>query len=249
MGLKGKAKRAASTAVGVSLATSGLSNCTNIGGVDPPPPPFQCDDLADGQTLQASAERDSLDLEITIESLAPGRWLTATVENPVNMQVVNVERTQDGLGPVVVDFTLDNDSVKTASFDFVGQAEDTFGAGGTCMVTRTFNVQLDAVTVSLKQAEVFPLEARQPPEIVVLGRTGRQVHLQAQSTFRGPREIAWTATAGTVLDAASPASPAQDRITWQLPDAPGIHQIEVVMDYGRLGIGFDVLRLEVSSDE
>ena len=123
----------------------------------------------------------------------------------------------------------------------------------------TFNVQLDAVTVSLKQAQPLPLEARQTPEIVVLGRKGRHVRLQAQTSFKGMWEVTWAVTGGAILDTAHsagpptssnpPASPAEGRITWRLPDEPGTYQIEVVMDYGSQGIGFDVLRLEVSSDE
>ena len=98
-------------------------------------------------------------------------------------------------------------SVKTASFDFVGQVEDTFGSGATCIVTRTFNVQLDAVTVSLKQAQPLPLEARQTPEIVMLGRKGRHVQLQARTSFKGMWEVAWTVTGGAILDTARSVGP------------------------------------------
>ena len=192
--------------------------------------------------------------------MAAAPILTAAVENPVNMQLVNVESTQGGLGPVIIDFTLDTDSVKTASFDFVGQAEDTFGSGATCIVTRTFNVELDAVTVSLRQTEKLPLETRQNPEIVVLGSKERDVELQARTAFDGPREVEWTVTGGTILDPdARPGPPKSTRsvgeaadpehVVWRLPNQPGMYQIEVLMDYGSQGIGFDVLRLEVSSDK
>jgi len=54
MSIKDRAKGAAKAAVGISLATAGLSNCENGGGVvDPLPPPLVCSNVDTGQSLTA----------------------------------------------------------------------------------------------------------------------------------------------------------------------------------------------------
>lgn len=54
------------------------------------------------------------------------------------------------------------------------------------------------------------------------------------------RIAAWTVSHGTIDTADA------DRARWRLPEEPGIYQVQLVVDYGDDGLGFDAMVLEVT---
>jgi hypothetical protein len=242
MGARERAKRAATAAVSVSLATAGLSSCNDNGAVDPLPPPFVCADNSAGQALGAIGSLRDLELGILIRSSVLLRWVSAEVTKVVNATVLNVTVPDNGFGGVSVSLQLDSASVGSGSFDFqsVAQSED----GQRCEISRTFQFSIvDGVTISLSEVKPLPLGARQMPTIFVQRREGTRIELGATSAYPNPRSIDWTATEGSVKKLAD------DQVEWTVPQKAGMYQIEVVMDYGDDGFGFDAMAVEVVVDE
>ena len=76
----------------------------------------------------------------------------------------------------------------------------------------------------------------------MLERRGNVLFLEANSTYEGERTLEWTVTDGSL------ERDEDDRVRWTVPDAAGLYQVEVVMDYGPDGLGFDALAVEVEPE-
>jgi len=233
-------KRAAAAVASVSLATSGLSSCDDNGGVDPVPPPLQCSAMDMGQLLEVtSAQRLGLEVRMVLTSLTPGIWTSIGLQDTDNITGVSTE-LPTGFGPVFITVVLTSDAVTEASFTFVGVLQDTSFPDVSCTVTRTFFVSLQDGEVIVAQRARLPLEARQMPRLAIVKQAGRVVDVEASTAYEGEATAEWGVTGGS-LETVSSA-----RVRWRLPADPGLYQVEVVMDYGPDGIGFDALTLEVA---
>jgi hypothetical protein len=246
MGIRKKAKKAA--AAGVALATGGLSGCGETVVVDPPPPPLECDTVDQGQTLVATAERVDRALSVTVRHVPDGAqnvwatWASAQVTDPENVSVVSVVTAPDGRADeLLVTLLLDSDTTSGASFALTGQL---WGGGNPCPVSRTFSVSIDDQNVVVSQQRSagasLPLAARAGAQIAVLEQNGRDLHLRAETRYRGSFRARWHVTGGET-DAEEGES-----THWRLPDESGLYQVMLELDYGADGLAVDTLILEVT---
>ena len=234
MGIRKKAKKLASGA-GVALATSGLSSCHNNGAVDPPPPPFECTTgVGDGSILDAIGTVAGTTLQVMFMNRSPSRWTAAQITAVVGGTVRPVEVAN----PLVVVIDLTNDAVTSGSFTLSGTVQGY--SGSSCMVTRTFRFTIGSSGVVIAREDELPLSERHAAHIAVLSRDGRHLQLEATTQYAGTAAIAWTVSGGDVVW--------QDgrRLSWRLPDEPGLYQAQLVIDYGPAGLSFDALAFEVS---
>ena len=245
MGLQDKAKKAASAAASVAVATTGLSSCHDNGAVDPLPPPLECNTVDIGQSLVASAERNGDTLTVHITNDAPfGVWKSAQVTDPVGATVASVELPREGTrDTLVATFTLLSASTMSGSFTVSGELMGLEGNVNVCAFSRTFTFTVgdSGVTVTLLLKDFLPLSARQRAEIVMIRRDGRVVDLKARTDYQGRWEAEWQVTSGSL----ETVSQEDQTMRWRLPEGPGIHQVELVMDYGADGMAVDALALEV----
>ena len=138
--------------------------------------------------------------------------------------------------PVVVVIDLAPD-VSAGSFRLTGTLADFRGTR--CAVSRMFTFSIGPAGVVVASADDIPLPARQQARIAMIAREGHEVELLATTPFQGPSTVLWTVTGGEIL------SRDGARVRWRLPAEPGLYQAEVAVDYGRSGLSFDTLVLEV----
>ena len=243
MGATDKARRAAAGMAGVALATAGLSNCDGTGAVDPPPPPLQCSDVSTGQNLFAQAARDDSTVLVTIQNFAQGGMTAASITDttgPVQLLLVNGPTPETNRGITLVFHVLDF-QVPTATFTL--NATFQISDGPECTITRTFTLDLSGggVTVTSDRADPLPLGSRAPAVIALGERRGHRVELEATTSYAGRWQASWTVSAGTLDD------PTARRVRWTLPDEPGVHQAELLVDYGPDGLAVDTIMFEVGA--
>ena len=234
MGIKDKAMNLAAGA-GVALATSGLSSCHDNGGVDPPPPPLECNAVDQGESLTATATVTGTRLEVTIHNNSYSSWVAVAVTSVVGGSARPVAFAE----PLMVVIDLADDRVTSGAFTLKGTLRGRV-LGNDCAVSRSFTFRLQPDGVVVAFANELPLAARQQARIALVGRDGNEVELEATTPFRGARAITWTVTGGEVV------SREGARVRWRLPRAAGLYQAELVIDYGPSGLSFDALALEVS---
>lgn len=232
MGIKDKSRTLAAGA-SVALATAGLSSCQDNGAVDPPPPPLECNAVDEGETLTATATLSGRELRVTIvHNGAFAYWasleLAAVVGGTARPAVLS-----GNSAAVVID--LADESVTGGSFAVRG----TLRSRNSCIVSRVFSFTIGPGGVIVAAASPLPLSSRQQARIALLGRQGHEVELEATTPFRGARAVSWTVTGGEVVPREG------DRARWRLPEAPGLYQAELVIDYGPAGLSVDTLVLEV----
>lgn len=241
MDLTNRAKKAAA----IAMATTGLSSCKNgggIGAVDPSPPALQCSTVGDGKTFEATAQRvgDTVTVTIRERSGIASQFLVDSITGVTGAMLAGFTPPANGtLDPLRVRLTVPSGNGQ-ASFTLNARLRDLFGT--TCTSRRTFTVTSSAggVTVALSLPDEMPLEARQRAEIVVVARAPGKIQLEGRTPWTGERTTSWEVTAGS-LDVTT-----GDRVWWTLPETPGIHQAELVQDYGRAGFAFDVFAIEVT---
>ena len=240
----GVSKRRVPGKLAVALASSGLTGCgdggssevTGIGGVDPPPPPLECDTVDEGQRLTVRAALEADTLTVTIYQ-SDGGWTRVAVTDVVGASLVGM--TLESLD-IVLDFRLDSPPPTSGSFRLEGSL---VGTGSVlCDVTRSFTFTIDGqnVEIALVPTPWLPLAARHRAEIAVVAQRGLSLELEARTRYKLPRRAEWSATGGTIRE--GPGS----RAYWELPPEPGFYQVEVIVDYGADGLAMDWLNLEVT---
>ena len=241
MGLKDRVRKAAAGAAGVAVATTGLSNCTDNGAVDPVPPPIQCNTVNAGQSLDASATRSGDTVKVTLIQRAQASWAVLRVANVTNATIAElILPPSNSTDPLKLSLKLDSPGTTTASFRVEARLYSSQGV--TCDVARTFTLTINdgTIQIALVPADPLPLAARQKAEIVLGGGSGRTVELQARTHYWGVYTAHWAVTGGSLDRSDGP------RVRWTLPVEPGIYQAELLLDYGADGLAMDVLPMEVS---
>jgi len=232
---KAAVRRGVATGGTVTLATLGLSNCNNGGGtgVDPPPPPpLVCADANQGQNLHGGGVVQDSSLTVTLFSPGPIDVDTLHVADVVGARLDSLNAAY----PIRLHFTLDADTTSRVTFTLEG----TFDlVAGPCDFTRAFVVTIDSGSVVVTQRQRnLPLGLGRDIRIELVGRDGLRINLRA--TGAGKLTPVWRVTAGTFERRDDTA------IVWQLPAKPGFYQVEMYVDQGRDGFGFDTLSFEVS---
>jgi hypothetical protein len=234
-GAKAAVRRGVATGGTVTLATLGLTNCNNGGGtaVDPPPPPpIECADANQGQNLRGGGVLQDSTLTVNLFSTEAVVVDTVYATNVVGARLDSLQAGH----PIRLDFTLDSDTTSLVTFTLSG----TFGlVAGPCNFTRAFVVTIDNGSVVVAQCErSLPLGPGRDIRIELVERDGLRIHLRA--TGAGKLAPVWSVTAGTFERCDDTA------IVWQLPSEPGFYQVDLYVDRGKGGFGFDALSLEVS---
>ncbi len=246
MGIKDKARKAAGTAAGVAIATTGLSNCDNGGAVDPLPPALQCNSVDEGQTLvpTATLSGDTVTVEIINQSISDTEWSVVEITDLTGAAIVGIQVLGGAsFRPIVLKLKLATAMTTTGSFKLSATLTDRFN-GVACPVVRTFTftISAGAVQIAMRLGDSLPLAARHAAGIVLLGRGDGVVDLEARTPYDGRRTAAWTVSHGTIDTTAA------NRARWRLPEQPGIYQVQLVVDYGDDGLGFDAITVEVGAD-
>ncbi|MFQ5678751.1 MAG: hypothetical protein ACE5HP_04765, partial [Gemmatimonadota bacterium] len=223
--LKRQAER---MAAGIAaLATSGLSGCNDNGAVDPPPPPFSCDLVDEGETLRASATVEGTRLDVSVEQPGSSSWRSVSVSDVQGATLVSL-RVSGGKVDVVME--LEALGTSQGSFTFEGELHVP-SANLTCGVRRSFRFTISDGTVEISLvSERLPLAAGDRAEILLVAREGRRVEVRGRTPYREPRAFAWAVSAGRVLVSEG------DRLVWEVPPEPGFYQVELVVDYGDDGL-------------
>jgi len=231
----------------VTLASVGLPACSDNGAVDPAPPPIKCEAVGEGASLTATATLDQTTVLVQIQETgqAPdlpyyfARWDAA----PQVTGLDGVSLTEVALDPndnrmVKVELELESAGTTSASFTLEGTLTDSYDTK--CAVTRTFTLTITggAVEIALQRRRL-PLEERQPAAIEIVRRRALAVELRA-SGAEGAERVRWSVTAGKVV------RQRDDRVTWLLPDVPGLYQAELLVERGGRGLAIDTLALEVA---
>ena len=242
MGIKEQATRATASAITIAAATSGLTNCDGTGAVDPAPPPLLCDSVGTGQTLQAQVTLIATDtISVEVRNVGFYDWAVDSVTVVSGGAIEDLVLPQDNTGSLsVLSFRLVLDEGSTsAEFRVYATTSD---LEKTCLIFRQFSVSSDGstATVTLAPRSELPLSARHGVTIQLLAREGRVVTLEARTGYPGQKEARWSVPVGEVTEGP------RDRVAWTLPEAPGIYQAEVVLDFGLDGVAFDALAVEVS---
>jgi hypothetical protein len=235
--LKSTVRGSAAASGTVTLATLGLTTCNGGCGVeDPlPPPPLTCKQANHGQNIFVGSEPlDSTALtlhmwpaEVGIDTVYVASISGATVDSLIvtSQPVIHLHCTLDSLEVSQVKFTLKG----------TWQLQS-----GPCNFQRTFTCTIGQNGhVDVTQLERrLPLDVPRDVRIELVDRDGLCVNLRAAVEGEGTPE--WRATAGKIERVGRLG------LTWELPPDPGYYQIEVSVDRGVHGIGFDALALEVS---
>jgi hypothetical protein len=244
MGLKEQAKRMATGAAGVALATTGLSSCNDNGAVDPPPPPFQCSEVDMGQSLLATASLDGDTVRVNVlYSRTEITWFVSTIRSVTGATLERATLPNPGTGQQLLDLALALDTPATTQVSFAVESRF-FGFGTQCPYVRVYTLTINNGNVQISEAsgDELPLPARQQAHIAMVQQERGAVLLEAQTAYPTPGKFAWSVNAG-LLD-----QQGARRVRWSLPPEPGFYAAELVVDFGTDGFAFDVLRVEVLPD-
>ena len=240
MDVSKKANKATAAATSVAIATSGLSNCTNGGAVDPVPPALECNTVSAGQSLTATVTRSADTAQVTVRNTEPfTTWRVLGLSNVMGGTIIDTVLPSPVEGStLVVTIQLAAAAPTQVSFAIAAEIRSIFNSR-VCGVTRTIMVTVTATTADVViRGDPLPLPARQRAEIVLVARDGRTVELAARTLYRGESQAQWTVTAGDIV-ADGP------RLRWTLPEAKGMYQAELVVDYGADGFAIDAMPFEV----
>ena len=240
MDVSKKANKATAAATSVAIATSGLSNCTNGGAVDPVPPALECNTVSAGQSLTATVTRSADTAQVTVRNTEPfTTWRVLGLSNVMGGTIIDTVLPSPVEGStLVVTIQLAAAAPTQVSFAIAAEIRSIFNSR-VCGVTRTIMVTVTATTADVViRGDPLPLPARQRAEIVLVARDGRTVELAARTLYRGESQAQWTVTAGEIV-ADGP------RLRWTLPEAKGMYQAELVVDYGADGFAIDAMPFEV----
>jgi hypothetical protein len=231
-------RRGVATGSTVTLASLGLSNCGNGGGVavDPPPPPaLVCADANQGQNLEAVGTVQ--DSTLTVNVFSSGYYQPVVVDTAYVTNVTGATLDSLSFGNwIQLNFTLDADTTSQVTFTVAG----TFDLdAGPCDFTRTFTATINSgkVDVALRRLGL-PLGINRDIRIELVQRTGLVVRLRAAGA--AGRKVLWKVTGGAIERRENSG------LVWRLPAEKGFYQVELCVDSREEGFGFDALSLEVT---
>ncbi len=224
---------------GVTLASVGLTTCSDDGAVDPAPPPLQCSEVGSGQTLGASGTVSGTQLAVRVVHNGTYRsqagWKEGARVTALSglAKVVSATPSRTEMGVLDVILELQAPSTTSGSFLLEGTLAD---AQNTCPVKRQFTFSITGSAVKLTELRrQLPLERRGEARIELVRREGREVELRARASAGG--RVGWTVTGGSL-------AVAPGRVRWSLPEAPGLYQAELLVEHED-GLALDTLVLEV----
>ncbi len=225
---------------GVAIATLGLSTCTDNGAVDPAPPPFECTPAGAGGDLSASGsiQNGNLVADIAYFGEAFAAWKDPPqITDLQGVTLLNATFTDSSKNTFRVVLQPDQGAT-TGSFHVIGTIT---GDGTDCPADRVFTFTITNGTVEIALRDVMPLGSKARASIAITRRDGHEVELAATGAGSSAgATLGWSATAGAI-------EPASDgRARWTLPRAPGLYQVELLVDRGRDGVHIDTLTLEVT---
>ena len=203
-----------------------------------PPPPLECKDANQGQNLFVEGAVDSLSLRVTVFNIGDHCCVevdTVYVTDVMGARLDSLE-AMSHYGGAQLWFTLDSLATTEVRFTLKGTW---LLNKGPCNFQRTFTVKINSGQVTVTQrVRKFPLEPSRDVRIELVERDGLRVQLRAAGSGEGTPE--WRVTGGALerlgrLD-----------VVWALPPEPGYYQIELSLDRGTRGVGFDALALEVT---
>lgn len=232
----------------VTIATVGLTTCQNEnnggGVIDPaPPPPLTCNEGNQGQNLYGYGSfpgptMANIEIYLFDPEHSHARVDTLSVEDVTGASFDSLLVTGSYYRfQAHLFFTLDSLSVQEVKFTLKG----TWNLDkGPCSFLRIFTCKINQNgTIDVTQRERrLPLDVPRDVHIELVDRNGLRVNLRAAVAGEGTPE--WRATAGKLERVGRLG------IMWELPADPGYYQIELSVDRGVHGIGFDALALEVS---
>jgi hypothetical protein len=219
----------------VTLATLGLTSCNGGGGaVDPPPPPpLVCSDVNNGQHLSGHGFVQDSTLMVDLEASRPVDVDTLYTSG---VSGATLDSLHAASYTIQLDFTLDSDTTSQVTFTLAGTL---LLRDGPCDFSRSFTVTIDNGAVEVAQRRrTLPLGVARDIRIELVERDGLELRLRALGTENATP--VWSVTGG-VLERYSPSG-----IVWRLPAEPGFYQVELFVDRGERGFGFDALSFEVS---
>lgn len=220
----------------VTLATFGCSSCADNGAVDPPPPPFRCEDVSGGEGFRVS-EATASETLITIDLEHRQADILAILEvSGVLGFVLESVSLLDGRG---LRIQLRREPPGTLEGHFTIRARVRGYDDTVCDVRRVFTIAVSGTEVEVTRGfDDLPLRDASRARIELMGRDGLAVRLRAIGAQEST--TSWTVTEGD-LRVESP-----EAVVWTLPSTPGFYQIELLTDHGAAGFGFDTLAFEVA---
>ena len=221
----------------VTVATLGLSNCDNGCGtsVDPlPPPPLVCSDVNKGQNFDPFATlQDSL---LTVTLISSGWYPGVDTVYVSNVVGATLDSLQGGANFIEATFVLDSLTVTEVTFTLAGTLRLT---GGACDFSRSFTVTIDNgnVTVAQVRPRELPLMPGRDVRIELVEHNGRRLRLRPAGV--GSQPAVWRVTGGRFEECEDGC------IVWELPGEAGFYQVDLCVDRGEGGFGFDALSFQV----
>lgn len=220
----------------VTLATFGLSGCDDGCGTSvdpPPPPPLVCADARHGQNLVATGALE--DSTLTVHMFSDDYYGGVDTVYVTDLVGAALDSLQVGSNFFELTLTLDSLSTTQVTFTLAG----TFKLeAGPCDFSRHFTVTITGSNVKVAQLpRELPLGKGRDLRIELVERDGRRVRLRPVGA--GSEVSVWSVTGGVF-------EPCQDGgIVWELPSEPGFYQVDLYVDRGENGFGFDALSFEV----
>jgi hypothetical protein len=228
------------TGATIALATASLTTCNKDGAVDPAPPPTDCSQPSTTM-LDAYGYLMSGDLNVTVSIRSGGyaRFSGTQVQDPMGLTIVDAPASSTG--SIQLKLRPNPPGTTTGSFRLTSTITDDKGA--TCGVdkTFTFSIMSGNVQITSRHISSLPLDVRYPASIALSRHEGSVLELKARSGYAGAKHVEWTVSDGVI------ESQAGDELRWRLPDAPGLYQVELVIDYGEGGFAIDHMTFEVSA--
>jgi len=220
----------------VTVATLGLSTCDNGCGtsVDPPPPPaLVCSDANQGQNMVATGAL--VDSFLTVNIVSSEYYPGVDTVHADNVTGATLDTLKVNSNSLELNFTLDSSSTTQVTFTLAGTLRL---QAGPCDFSRDFTVTINGTAVTVAQVtRELPLVPGRDARIELVERDGRRVRLRAAGT--GSERVVWSVTGGVF-------EPCEDGgVVWELPPETGFYQVELYVDRGADGYGFDALSLQV----
>lgn len=230
------------TGATIAVATASLTTCNKDGAVDPAPPPADCSTPATTQLIGYASQNSDGTLSVSIETQYFGgaSFSNTQVTELVGVEIVSAPTSSSG--EIALVLRPSPAGTKSGSFHVTSTLKD--AQNKTCGVDKvfTFTIMSGSVQISSRHISALPLDVRYPAAIAMIAQEGSTLTLQAQSGYAGDKQLEWSVTGG-VIEAQT-----GDHLRWQLPEAPGLYQVELVIDYGEGGFAIDHMTFEVSTE-